>query len=200
MQRGELRYRLRCIDKLDYEFRGTESLLDVGCGNGGVAALLRERVHEVVAVDVESSPAWRDGTGLTFQVADAERLPFEAGSFDVVHSKDSLHHMASPERAMAEYRRVLRPGGTVLIVEGNRYNPFFYLHMTLALGHEHFTRDRLRRLIRAEFPNARFGAFEAHYVPGFDRLARLQNAVEEGLERLPPFDPLLSYNFAVATS
>src|SRR5262249_54460953 len=118
----------------------------------------------------------------------------ERSSFDVVHSKDSLHHMASPERAVAEYRRVLRPGGTALIVEGNRYNPFFYPHMTLALGHEHFTRDRLRRLVEAEFPDARFGAFEAHYVPGFDRLARLQDAVEEGLERLPPFGPLLSYN------
>jgi SAM-dependent methyltransferase len=108
--------------------------------------------------------------------------------------------MASPERAVSEYRRVLKQGGAVLIVEGNRYNPFFYPHMTLALGHQHFTRDRLRRLVEAEFPNAHFGAFEAHYVPGFDRLARLQDAVEEGLERLRPFGPLLSYNFAVATS
>ena len=44
---GELRYRLSCIDKLGYRFRGDERLLDSGCGDGGVARLLRERVGEV---------------------------------------------------------------------------------------------------------------------------------------------------------
>jgi ubiquinone/menaquinone biosynthesis C-methylase UbiE len=196
---GELRYRLRCIDKLAYQFRGDELLLDVGCGDGGVAHLLRERVREVVAVDVQLFPTWRDAPGLTFAIADAERLPFEEASFDLVHSKDSLHHMGSPERALAEYRRVLARGGSALIVEANRYNPVFYPHMTLALGHDHFSRPRFRRLVEAVFPRVRFGAFEAHYVPGLDRLLALQHAVEEAVERLPPFRPLLSYNFAVAT-
>jgi ubiquinone/menaquinone biosynthesis C-methylase UbiE len=197
---GELRYRLRCIDKLAYPFRGDESLLDVGCGDGGVAHLLRERVREVVAVDVQSFPTWRDGLGLAFAIADAESLPFEDASFDLVHSKDSLHHMGSPERALAEYRRVLTVEGSALIVEANRYNPIFYAHMTLALGHDHFARPRFRRLVETVFSRVRFGAFEAHYLPGLDRLSSLQNAAEEALERLPPFQPLLSYNFAVATS
>ena len=181
---GELRYRLRCIDKLRYAFRGTESLLDVGCGDGGVAGLLRQRVREVVAIDMQPSPRWQDKPGLTFRVADGESLPFEDASFDLVHSKDSLHHMDSPERAVAEYRRVLKPGGAALIVEANRYNPIFFPHMTLALGHEHFTRARLRTLVTTVFPRARFGAFEAHYVPRLDRFAALQDAVEEGLELL----------------
>ena len=87
---------------------------------------------------------------------------------------------------------------SALIVEANRYNPIFYPHMTLALGHEHFTRSRFRALVTAVFPTARFGAFEAHYVPRLDRVPRLQHFVEEGLERFPPVRPLLSYNFAVA--
>jgi ubiquinone/menaquinone biosynthesis C-methylase UbiE len=197
---GELRYRLRCIDKLGFSFRGDESLLDAGCGDGGVARLLRGRVREVTAIDVEPSPRWHDNPGLTFVVADAEALPFEDASFDVVHSKDSLHHMHAPERALAEYRRVLGPGGAVLIVEANRYNPAFYPHMTLALGHQHFTRRRFRALVRGVFPAARFGAFEAHYAPPLNRALRLQHAVEETLERFPPFRPFLSYNFAVAPS
>jgi hypothetical protein len=41
-------------------------------------------------------------------------------------------------------------------------------------------------------------SFEAHYVPGLDRGLAVQNVVEEALERIPPFRPLLSYNFAVA--
>jgi SAM-dependent methyltransferase len=197
-QDGELRYRLRCIDKLGFVFTGSESLLDSGCGNGGVARLLRSRVREIHAIDVEPSEAWSDEEGLTFQVGDSESLPFESESFDVVHSKDSLHHMESPERAVEEYSRVLKPGGAALIVEANRYNPIFYPHMTLALGHQHFTRKRFRALVRAVFPGARFGAFEAHYAPPLNRALGLQHALEESLEHLPPFRPFLSYNFAVA--
>lgn len=198
-QDGELRYRLRCIDKLGFAFVGDESLLDSGCGNGGVARLLRSRVGEIHAIDVEPSDAWSDEEGLTFQVGDSESLPFENDSFDIVHSKDSLHHMESPERALEEYRRVLKPGGTALIVEANRYNPVFYPHMTLALGHQHFTRKRFRSLVRNVFPETRFGAFEAHYAPPLNRALGLQQALEEILEHLPPFRPFLSYNFAVAT-
>jgi ubiquinone/menaquinone biosynthesis C-methylase UbiE len=195
---GVERYRLRCLDKLGHDFRGDEALLDAGCGDGGVARLLRERVGTVIAIDIEASDAWDDGAGITFRVADAERLPFGDATFDVVHSKDSLHHMHLPERALSEYARVLKPGGTALIVEANRYNPVFFPHMTLALGHEHFTRRRFRTLVGGVFPDARFGAFEAHYVPGFERLLELQNVFEEVLERIAPLRPLLSYNFAVA--
>ena len=197
MSHGELRYRLRCLDKLGFGFRGDESVLDCGCGDGGVARLLRERTHAVVAIDVERFAGWRDEPGLTFRVADGEELPFEDASFDVVHSKDSLHHMDSPERALSEYRRVLKRDGAALIVEANRYNPVFYPHMTLALGHEHFNRRRFRDLVRAVFPDARFGAFEAHYMPWLKRGLPLQHAIEEALERLPPFRPFLAYNFAV---
>jgi ubiquinone/menaquinone biosynthesis C-methylase UbiE len=199
-QDGELRYRLRCIDKLGFAFAGDESLLDSGCGNGGVARLLRSRVREIHAIDVEPSDAWSNVDGLTFQVGNSERLPFENESFDIVHSKDSLHHMESPERALEEYQRVLKPGGAALIVEANRYNPVFYPHMTLALGHQHFTRKRFRALVRAVFPSSRFGAFEAHYAPPLNRALGLQHGLEEILEHLPPFRPFLSYNFAVATA
>lgn len=199
MTAGERRYRLRCLDKLGFAFRGMESVLDCGCGDGGVATLIRERVRDVVAVDVEPSADWRDEAGLHFQVANAEALPFEDSTFDVIHSKDSLHHMASPERAVAEYRRVLKANGAALIIEANRFNPIFYPHMTLALDHQHFSRRRFHALVRAEFPHARFGWFEAHYVPGLERVHTLQHALEEALERVPPWRPLLAYNFAVAT-
>ena len=198
MSDGELRYRLRCLDKLGFTFGGDEAVLDAGCGSGGVARLIRERARNVVAIDVEPHDGWADEPGLSFSVADAEQLPFADASFDVVHSKDSLHHMRAPERALAEYRRVLKPGGSALIVEASRYNPVFYPHMTLALGHEHFSRKRFRALISTVFPQARFGSFEAHYVPRLERGLALQHAIEETLERLPAFRPFLSYNFAVA--
>ena len=199
VSRGERRYRERCLAKTGVRLRGDDRLLDAGCGDGGVARMLRQRVAEVVAVDVDASPAWRDAPGLTFQVADAEHLPFGGASFDVIHSKDSLHHMDDPRAALAEYRRVLRPGGTLVIVEGNRFNPVFYVHMTRLLGHEHFRRSSFQELVREQFPNARFGAFEAHFVPWGERLLPVQHAVEETLERIPGAGGLLSYNYAVAS-
>lgn len=198
---GELRYRLRCIDELGHDFRGDERLLDVGCGDGGVARLLRERVAEVVAVDVEHSPRWDDSSGIAFQVADGEALLFEDASFDLVHSKDSLHHMTSPERALAEYRRVLRPGGTALIVEANRMNPSLFVQMTLLRGHDHFRTGRFRELMLAAFPSSHFGAFEAHFVPGLHGAAlSIQETTEDFLERISLVRPLLSYNFAVGSA
>jgi ubiquinone/menaquinone biosynthesis C-methylase UbiE len=196
---GELRYRERCIDKLGYRFRGDERLLDVGCGDGGVARLLRERVREVVAVDIEPSVGWQDGDGLRFMVADGEHLPFGDAQFDLVHSKDSLHHMERPERAVAQYRRVLKPDAVALIVESNRYNPIFFVHMTKMLGHEHFPRQRFHGLVRSAFDTVRFGSFEAHFVPWGEQLLPVQHAVEELLERLPVASRLVSYNFAIAT-
>lgn len=195
---GELRYRLRCIDKLGHDFQGDERLLDVGCGDGGVARLLRSRVREVVAIDIERSADWAGEDGLSFSVANGEELPFGDAEFDVIHSKDSLHHMKGPDRAVQEYRRVLKPGGTALIVEANRYNPIFYVHMTRMLGHEHFPRRRFHRLVRSAFPHARFGRFDAHYVPQAERMLGFQNGVEEMLERVPFVSSLVSYNFAVA--
>jgi ubiquinone/menaquinone biosynthesis C-methylase UbiE len=195
---GELRYRLRCIDKLGYQFRGDERLLDVGAGDGGVARLLRQRVAEVAAIDIESSEEWRDGDGISFAVANAEQLPFAEREFDLVHSKDSLHHMETPERAIAEFRRILKPGGTALIVEANRYNPIFFVHMTKMLGHEHFSRKRFHNLVRSAFPDARFGSFEARFVPQAERILKLQEAVENMLERIPGYTRLVAYNFAVA--
>ena len=196
---GELRYRLRCIDKLDHPFRGDERLLDVGAGDGGVARLLRERVGEVVAVDVEPAEEWRDGDGVSFSVANAEQLPFGDAEFDLVHSKDSLHHMDDPDGAILEYRRVLKPGGTALIVEANRYNPIFFVHMTKRLGHEHFSRQRFRDLVGSAFPDARFGTFEARFVPQAERALKVQEGVENVLERIPGLSRIAAYNFAVAT-
>jgi ubiquinone/menaquinone biosynthesis C-methylase UbiE len=164
-----------------------------------VARLLRRRVGAVTAVDLGESQRWMPEQGLTFQVADAEQLPFGDSSFDLVHSKDSLHHMDSPPRGLAEYRRVLRPRGTALIVEANRYNPSLFLQMTVVRGHHHFTRARFKALVRAVFPDAHFGMFEAHYVPRGTRLLAIQQRVEEALEHTPGLGPILSYNFAVAT-
>ena len=51
---------------------------------------------------------------------DSQRLPFAEGSFDAVTCANSFHHYPRQERAVAEFRRVLGPGGALLLVDGHR--------------------------------------------------------------------------------
>ena len=101
-------------------------LLDVGCGPASITADLAERVApgRVVALDaaagaLEAARATLRERGLSEQVevtsGDVMALPFEDASFDVVHAHQVLQHLADPVGALAEMRRVTRPGGIVAV-------------------------------------------------------------------------------------
>ena len=106
-----------------------ESVLDVGCGTGTLAIAAKRRVGDAGRVDgVDASPEMieraqkkskRAHSGAVFRVAGAESLPFETSSFDVVLSTVMLHHLRRDVRAQAvqEMRRVVKPGGRILIVD-----------------------------------------------------------------------------------
>ena len=101
-------------------------LLDVGCGPASITADLAERVApgRVVALDaaagaLEAARKTLRERGLSEQVeltsGDVMALPFEDASFDVVHAHQVLQHLADPVGALAEMRRVTRPGGIVAV-------------------------------------------------------------------------------------
>ena len=101
-------------------------LLDVGCGPASITADLAERVApgRVVALDaaagaLEAARATLRERGLCEQVevtcGDVMALPFEDASFDVVHAHQVLQHLADPVGALAEMRRITRPGGIVAV-------------------------------------------------------------------------------------
>ena len=101
-------------------------LLDVGCGPASITADLAERVApgRVVALDaaagaLEAARATLRERGLSEQVevtsGDVMALPFEDASFDVVHAHQVLQHLADPVSALAEMRRLTRPGGMVAV-------------------------------------------------------------------------------------
>ncbi len=73
-----------------------------------------------------------EGLEATVLQADAERLPFEDGSFDIVYSYGVLHHSPDTPRAIEEVRRVLRPGGTALIMV---YHLWSWVALTLWAVH-----------------------------------------------------------------
>lgn len=99
------------------------AVLDVGCGPGTITADLAALVDpgQVVAVDnapaildaARATVAGRDLANVRVEQADVYRLPFDDGSFDVVHAHQVLQHLSDPVAALAEMRRVCRPGGVV---------------------------------------------------------------------------------------
>jgi ubiquinone/menaquinone biosynthesis C-methylase UbiE len=100
-----------------------QTVLDVAAGNGNAALAAARRGCDVTATDYVESLLERarrradaDGVPLTTQVADAEDLPFEDGSFDVVLSTVGVMFTPNPERAAAELLRVVRPGGRIGLV------------------------------------------------------------------------------------
>jgi ubiquinone/menaquinone biosynthesis C-methylase UbiE len=177
-------------------------VLDLGCGNGVDAEWFAERASETVGVDLVANERWRQiaRPGLKFGVGDAQALEFANNDFDLVFVKDVLHHTPNPERVLQEARRVCKPAGTVYIVEGNRFNPLLYVHMTLMLGHQHFRRPAFESLVRRVFPDARFTHFEAHVYPFESGLmVGLAHLVERVIAATPVVERLASYNAATAT-
>ena len=95
-------------------------MLDVAAGNGNASLAAARRGCDVTATDYVEHLLERarrradaDGLPLTTQVADAEDLPFEDASFDVVLSTVGVMFTPNPERAAAELLRVVRPGGRI---------------------------------------------------------------------------------------
>ena len=101
-----------------YQGRHDLRILDAGCGTGGDALFLR-RYGTVIGLDYAAEAATLVGDRLPgrFVRGSVVALPFAEQSFDLVTSYDVLYHAAVPDEglALAEVRRVLQPGGRLLI-------------------------------------------------------------------------------------
>jgi len=104
-----------------YELLGDPAGLvaDVGCGAGLAVAELAERGVRAVDVDVSEQMielARRRRPGADFRIGGACDLPFEDGALAGYRADKVLHELADPARALAEARRVLAPGGRIVLV------------------------------------------------------------------------------------
>jgi 2-polyprenyl-6-hydroxyphenyl methylase/3-demethylubiquinone-9 3-methyltransferase len=119
----------RSLDRDDYRLRGILRalgpvgglrILDMGCGKGRFARALENLGARVVGIDL-SAAMLSEATSVDRVRATARRLPFHEGLFDAVIAVEVLEHIDPRFRhaTIAESRRVLRPGGTFVVVDKN---------------------------------------------------------------------------------
>jgi ubiquinone/menaquinone biosynthesis C-methylase UbiE len=102
-----------------------QKVLDVGCGTGAMGLLFAEMGHEVTGVDISEAmmakarhKADARKLAIDLRIGDAEHLPFDDETFDVVVNRHLLWTLPHPDIALKEWRRILKTGGMVLIIDG----------------------------------------------------------------------------------
>lgn len=108
------------------------SCLDIGCGPGFFSILLAQDGHNVTAVDYSEGMLEKAaenfaemGVNITTAQGDAQNLPFADGSFDYIVSRNLVWNLEHPEDAYREWIRLLKPGGQLLVADGNHYLHYY---------------------------------------------------------------------------
>jgi ubiquinone/menaquinone biosynthesis C-methylase UbiE len=128
-----------------------QRVLDVACGTGYFARLIARAVGPSgFVVGIDASPEMIGFAGrktarlgnCSFQVGTAESLDFGAEYFDVVVSSLAMHHLPDDLHVVAlrEMRRVLRPGGTLLVADAQMPRRGLPRLVTIITGHAHMAR------------------------------------------------------------
>ena len=122
----------------------TGEILDIGAGTGFLSIMLAELGYRVVGIDISEEMMERAkkkavdrGVEAEFKLGDAENLSFETGSFDAIVNRAVLWTLPNPEKALAEWKRVLKPGGRLC----------FFLHESRPDGITHRFRRQLGNLV-----------------------------------------------------
>ena len=146
------------------------TVLEAGCGVGAQTRLLARNspYAHFVSVDIsaESLAQARDLvlgeelTNVTFQQADIGYLPFRQGTYDHVFVCFTLEHIPDPLRALCMLKKILRPGGTLTVIEGDHGSALFYPETSAA----HHAIDCLVSLQRQAGGNALIGRKLGHLL------------------------------------
>ncbi len=100
--------------------RAGERIVDVGAGNGKIAALVASKGCEVHAIEPNQKrldQLRRELPAVESKLASSEKIPYPDGYFDKVYSTLALHHFSDRSQSVREFARILKPQGLLLIAE-----------------------------------------------------------------------------------
>jgi arsenite methyltransferase len=179
----------------DVDFRDGARVLDIGCGTGPQSRTIAAipGVGEVVGVD-QLEPFLERGRELaadmpnvSFEQADARDLPFGDASFDAVVLHTLLTHVPGPEGVLAEVHRVLKPGGSVAIYDGD------FTTMSVATADD----DPLQACIDAFVDDNVHDRWLARRLPGMLREIGFDPTATRSHGHLDTNDPVLTLGWTL---
>ena len=108
------------------EYIEGKDVLDIACGEGYGSHMMSNIAANVVGVDISpeviAHARNRYGDKVTFSVGSCTDIPLSSASFDVVVSFETLEHLAGHEQMLKEVKRVLRPGGVLILSSPDKLN------------------------------------------------------------------------------
>jgi SAM-dependent methyltransferase len=195
------------------DLRPGETILDVGCGMGRHAFLLRERGLRVEGLELSPFLVDRmrdfDGGryGIPVHCGDIHSCPPELhGRYDALVGFFVLHHIADLRQAFRSVASLLKPGGRAVFLEPNPLNPLYYIQILITpgmswAGERGMLRMRPRLVAQAmEQSGLRLAALDRYgFFPPFLANRPWGAALDRTLEKVPFLRPFLPFQLFRAT-
>lgn len=197
-------YKKDIFTKLNFSFQSGNKILDIGCGDG-MDSYIFKTVYKLkpYCIDIFKHKNFLSKLkSIIFKKAGIYDIPYPDDFFDYIFIHDVLHHIDENNQrftkhlqALKETLRVCKKSGTIIIIEGNRFNPLFYPHMVKLLGHDHWTQSYFKKTIRSAFKKheIEYQYFEAHNYPN---LISFWKIYEKVMEKIIP-KAFIAYNVAI---
>jgi ubiquinone/menaquinone biosynthesis C-methylase UbiE len=170
---------IRTMDRFEYK-----SVLDVGCGTGNLLfEVLKRKKVSTAGIDLSEKmidvAKMRLGEEADLRSGDSEHLPWKSESFDMVTCTLSFHHYPNPEAVLDEMKRVLNPGGKVIIADPWAPSPFRQIaNLLIPLGNSgtvrFYSESEMRNMLeKCGFTLITWETVGVGIIPFIDRIDRI---------------------------